>query len=135
MKEYTYKNLILKEYDSEVHLILNNKKIGYAIFKNKKDFLHLDNLKIKEEFRNNNFGELLICFLQLKNKPILLEVLYPRVINFYKRLQFEIDGDENSYRYDNKKISKEYLKKLNYYKVNIKESNIISNDFSFGMSF
>lgn len=135
MKQLQFKNLIFKEYENEIHLILNNQKIGFAIFNDKKEFIHLKNIMIKQEFRNNKYGELLIMFLQLKNKPILLEILYPKVLNFYKRLGFENDGDEYSYSYDNCKISKAYKFKLSKFKNGLKESKEEIKEFEFGFNF
>lgn len=74
-------------------------------------------------------------FLQLKNKPILLEVLYHKVLNFYKRLNFENDGDEFSYSYDNLKISKNYKLKLTKFKNDLKDSKEKIKEFEFGFNF
>lgn len=62
----------------------------YYVFK---EYIHIDRLEITEEFRGQGYGTMFMkWFLADADRPVVLEVLYPRPIPFYTRLGFEVEA-------------------------------------------
>lgn len=62
----------------------------YVVFK---EYIYIDRLEITAEFRGQGYGTTFMkWFLADADRPVVLEVLYPRPIPFYTRLGFEVEA-------------------------------------------